>query len=287
MQNAFVHDNYPIITTKIVVILFHIFLTVCYMSYTCRDMNENDKVPELKPVEPKRQTPVSDPSFTAPPVRDYTNGANAPEKDPVKKYSMRDKIKKIREDISQSPFKGFFSVVQLVIGSILLALFINHFIFQSYQVYGLSMTPTLHNGDRLIVSKVEKSLSNLTNGNYIPDRGDIIVFRNPLNVESPQLIKRVIGLPGERVVVNQGNIFIFNSDNPNGFMPDKSFGLELDITVGNVDLVVPDGNIFVAGDNRVRGGSLDSRNELGTVPVNLIVGELLVRILPASDIKIF
>ncbi len=121
----------------------------------------------------------------------------------------------------------------------------------------------------------------------MPDRGEIVVFHNPRNVDSPQLIKRVIGLPGERVVVNDGNIFIFNSENPNGFMPDKSFGLELDITVGNVDLVVPEGNIFVAGDNRYQGGSLDSRNELGTVPVDLIVGELVLRILPATDVQLF
>lgn len=149
------------------------------------------------------------------------------------------------------------------------------------------MTPTLHDGDRLIISKVEKSISTVTRNEWLPDRGDIIVFKNPRNTQSPQLIKRVIGLPGERVVVESGNIIIYNKSNPDGFMPDKTLGLELGITAGNVDITVPDGHIFVSGDHREQGGSLDSRNELGTIPLDLIVGELVLRILPISDVEVF
>lgn len=249
--------------------------------------NDNPKVPELKPLTPVEAKPVNDVTFRPPVVQDYSGGANEPQRDPVKKNSMRDRAKDIRVKIANSPFKGFLSITQLVLGSILLALFINHFIFQSYQVYGLSMTPTLQDGDRLIISKVEKSFSGLFGGDYMPERGEIVVFKNPRSPDSPQLIKRVIGLPGERVVVSNGDITIFNPENPDGFMPDKAFGLELGITAGNVDLVVPEGNIFVSGDNRSQGGSLDSRNELGTVPADLVVGELILRIMPLTDVKTF
>lgn len=250
--------------------------------------NEHEGVPTLpKPEPPKPSANPRDPSFVAPDVYAKTKGPVVHENDPIKKRSLRDRMGNIKHKIDNSPLKGFLSVGQLVLGSILLALFINHFIFQSYQVYGLSMTPTLQDGDRLIVSKVEHSIAGISNDKYEPDRGEIIVFKNPRNPESPQLIKRVIGLPGERVVVVNGDVTVFNATNPEGFMPDKLFGLELGITAGRVDITVPEGHIFVSGDNRRQGGSLDSRNELGTVPLSNIVGNLVLRIAPLSDAQTF
>lgn len=251
-------------------------------------MNDQSGVPTLpKPTPPKPPEHPRDLGFIPQEVYAKTGGPPTPDQDPIKKPSLRDRMGNIRHKISNSPLKGFTSVAQLIFGSILLALFINHFIFQSYQVYGLSMTPTLQDGDRLIISKVEHSIAGISNDEYEPDRGEIIVFRNPRNPESPQLIKRVIGLPGERVVVVNGNITVFNASNPEGFMPDKLFGLELGITAGRVDVTVPEGRIFVSGDNRRQGGSLDSRNELGTVPLDKIVGNLVLRIMPLSDAQAF
>jgi len=249
-------------------------------------MNNLNVVPTLppKPTGDEARRPGSD--FRSPEVNNYSPRPLA-SKDTIMKKSLHDRLGNIKHKINISPFKGFLSFAQLVGGSILLALFINHFIFQSYQVYGLSMTPTLQDGDRLIISKTEKSFNLITGDDWLPDRGNIIVFKNPRNPDSPQLIKRVIGLPGERIVVIDGNITIFNQENPNGFMPDKSLGLELGITAGNVDITVPEGHIFVSGDHRESGGSLDSRNELGTVPLNLIVGQLVLRILPVSDAEVF
>ncbi len=249
-------------------------------------MNTPKEIPTLPPKPSIDDVKRSGGDFKAPEVHNYTPTPLAT-KDTITKKSLLDRLANIKHKISISPFKGFLSFVQLVGGSILLALFINHFIFQSYQVYGLSMTPTLHDGDRLIISKVEKSLSTISRDDWLPERGNIIVFRNPRNPESPQLIKRVIGLPGERVVVRDGNITIYNKDNPDGFMPDKFLGLELGITAGNVDITVPEGHIFVSGDHREQGGSLDSRNELGTVPLDLIVGQLVLKILPLSDAQVF
>lgn len=183
-------------------------------------------------------------------------------------------------------WRGFMSLIQLVVGAVVLAFIINHLVFQSYQVYGHSMVPTLHEGDRLIINKLGKSFSGVFGDGYLPKRGEIIVFHNPKDPQV-QLVKRVVGLPGDRVVVESGEIFVFTPGEPDGFDFDQTFGLNLETTVGSVDFEVPPGEVFVVGDNRTSGGSLDSRNELGTVPIRQIVGELVVRIFPFNDLKTF
>lgn len=186
-----------------------------------------------------------------------------------------------------SSFKGFLSIAELVTGALILALGINSFVFQSYQVFGQSMEPTLQQGNRLIVSKLSKSWAGVLNNEWLPNRGTIIIFVNPRNPDV-QLVKRVIGLPGERVLVNDGSITVFNEASPNGFDPDTPYKDQLvDFTTGSVDITVPDGHIFVSGDNRTPGGSLDSRNDLGTVPLDNIIGNLSMRIFPLSEAEFY
>lgn len=186
-----------------------------------------------------------------------------------------------------APVRGVLSTVELLAGALLLAFAINAFVFQSYEVVGQSMSPTLSNGDRLVISKVGKSWANTFGSTYIPARGSIVVFDSPSN-GSKQLIKRVIGLPGERVIVENGVITVINNEHPEGFNPDESYKdtLPKDTTSGVV-VDVPDGHIFVSGDNREGNNSLDSRNMLGTVPLENLVGSLVVRILPLSEADFF
>lgn len=189
---------------------------------------------------------------------------------------------------SMSPnVRGFFSTAQLILGAVLLAFAINTFVFQSYEVVGKSMQPTLQNDDRLVISKVGKTIGGIFGGPFIPKRGDIIVFNSPLN-EKRQLVKRVIGLPGEKVIVKNGNITIINEDFPNGFDPDIDYKDSLPLDTSNeIVTEVPDGSIFVSGDNRLGGSSLDSRNTLGTVPLENIIGTLVLRLLPFGEAKFF
>jgi signal peptidase I len=183
------------------------------------------------------------------------------------------------------------STILLFLLAPLLALFIAAFVIQSYQVDGESMETTLQNHDRLIVDKLPRTWARITNHNYVPKRGDIIIFNqaglaDTSNFEQKQLIKRVVGLPGEHIIVKDGQITIHNRSHPQGFNPDSSSGYHITAkdTPGAVDLVIPQGQIFVCGDNRTN--SEDSRY-FGPVNVDNIVGKLSLRLLPLSKFQKF
>jgi signal peptidase I len=184
--------------------------------------------------------------------------------------------------------KNIFYTILLFILAPIFALLMIMFVFQSYVVDGSSMEPTLQNGNRVFILKLPKSLANLRGKEYIPSRGEIIVFKKPSD-PSVQLIKRVIGLPGDRVVVKDNKITIYNSQHPEGFNPDAGTAYEniLDPAAGSVDINVGAGELFVSGDNRLPGGSLDSRSGLGLVPIQNIVGRLWVRYYPLGEFKAF
>ena len=175
----------------------------------------------------------------------------------------------------------------LIGAALTLAFVINTLLFQPYQVFGESMAPTLHEGDRLIISKLAKTTAAIQDKNYVPSRGEIIVFKSPINPKQ-DLIKRVVALPGERVRVANGEITVFNEENPSGFNPDQLIDVEFsEPTNGQVNVLLGPTEIFVSGDNRNPNGSLDSRNELGPVPIENIVGRLVLRIFPISKAEFY
>jgi signal peptidase I len=190
-------------------------------------------------------------------------------------------------------------VAAIAIGTIV----INTYIFRSYNVVGVSMENTLHNNDRVIVNRLAVSLAHAKGEEYIPERGQVIVFANgeaegPLTcdidptIRDQFIIKRVIAFPGERVTVKDGKVTVFNEQNPNGFSPDDSTrksdtdGPKKN-TSGEVDMIVPAGEIFVAGDNREGTHSYDSRYGLGTVPFCRIIGPVSLRLFPFNKMRIF
>ncbi len=187
--------------------------------------------------------------------------------------------------------KGALSLVAFVAGVLLAAFLINQFVFQSYFVEGTSMVPTLQNNDRLIIEKVGKTWDQLTGQPYIPNRGDIVVLDSSIvtaNGSIEQLIKRVIGLPGETVRVDNGTVTVYNSQEPGGFNVDERLGLHLEQTYSPSpqEFKVPEGKVFVMGDNRTQNGSHDSR-AFGAVASKDLEGRLWARILPVNQAKVF
>lgn len=193
------------------------------------------------------------------------------------------KSKKHRSDIKNVVFTALLFIL-----APLLALVMIIFVFQSYAVDGSSMEPTLQNGNRVFILKLPKTINSLRGKTYIPPRNEVIVFKKPSN-PSEQLIKRVIGLPGDHVIIKNNQIAIYNSDNPDGFNPDvnTNYGENLGPIGGNVDITVGRDELFVVGDNREPGGSLDSRSGLGLVPADNVTGTLWVRYFPLSAFKVF
>ena len=167
-------------------------------------------------------------------------------------------------------------------------LILHFFVFQAFHVLGTSMVPTLHETDYLIISKIgttETSLKKLfgINATYLPARGQVIVFHYPQD-PSKVFVKRVVGLPGDRIIVKNGNVSVINSDHPNGFNPDTSYEPEGTTTLIDTDEVVRPGNLFVMGDNRTPGGSFDSR-EWGELPSSYIIGHAVLRLLPLDQVR--
>ena len=153
------------------------------------------------------------------------------------------------------------------------------------------METTLAHNDRLIVWKMPKTWSRITGHDYIPKRGDVVVFVEP-NLSQfgqdpgKQLIKRVLGLPGERIIIADNELTVYNQEHPDGFQPDKvlPYGSVITDTPIDHEWTVGKGQIFVVGDNRAN--SLDSRT-FGPIDASNIVGKLVVRVLPITDVKKF
>lgn len=199
--------------------------------------------------------------------------------------------------------KDIFSLIIFVFFVILGTYFLNTYIMRSYNVVGASMENTLHGKDRLIVNRAAVSLSHFFGKPYVPERGQIIVFLNgdaggPLtcgveaSIRDQYIIKRVIAFPGERVVVKDGKLTVYNKEHPEGFNPDESTRKSdqdgpKKYTAGEVDMTVPEDEIFVAGDNREGTHSYDSRYGLGTIPYCRIIGPVLLRLYPFDKIRLF
>lgn len=189
-----------------------------------------------------------------------------------------------KQEKKSGAVKEVLSTVGILLLAPLAAIILTVFVFQFYRVDGPSMEQTLHNNDRLIVFKLPKTWARLTKRSYIPERDEIIVF-NRLEEDGTerQLIKRVIGLPGDHVIVKDNKVIIYNVDHPDGFDPDagKDHQPYTVPTAGNVDLTVPEGQVFVLGDNRKN--SLDSRR-FGTIHADDIIGRLASRVYPFKPV---
>lgn len=153
--------------------------------------------------------------------------------------------------------------------AVIAAVLIRAFVFEPFFIPSTSMYPTLKVGDRVLVNKLSYDLHSV-------HRGDVVVFAKPPHDYSPgikDLIKRVIGLPGETVSGQNGAVYIDGHRLKEPWLPKG------ETTAPFPAVVVPRGDYFVMGDNR--GDSADSR-VIGPIAGHLIVGRAFVRVWPIS-----
>lgn len=176
-------------------------------------------------------------------------------------------------------FLFVFELVKIVTISLIIIIPIRHFLIQPFYVKGASMEPNFHDHEYLIIDEISYNLSE-------PKRGDIIVFRYPRN---PQefFIKRIVGLPGEKIQIQDGQVYIYNKDKPEGSVLEEPYLSEGTKTYGISDsdiVTLEKDEYYVLGDNR--NSSKDSRS-FGPVNKSFIIGKVLLRGWPFEKIKLF
>lgn len=168
----------------------------------------------------------------------------------------------------------FTELLKFALIAVVVVVPVRLFIAQPFIVSGASMVPTFLNGQYLIVDELSYRFE-------APKRGDVIIFRYPKD-PSQFFIKRIVGLPGETVVLANGTISVQKS-NGESMLLDESYVVNQG-NGANHSYSVPMGEYFVLGDNRPE--SSDSRT-WGLVPRANIVGRAFIRLLPVQTIDIF
>ena len=164
--------------------------------------------------------------------------------------------------------------IAVIVGAVLVALIIKTFVVQAFKIPSDSMYPTLMNGDRVVVNKLSYDAHDL-------NRGDVVVFDRPEGLpagpdDPKDLIKRVIGLPGDTLMTRDGSVYVNDRRLEEPYLPEGTMSYDIDRPV-----VVPEGQVFLMGDNR--GFSSDSR-VFGTVDVDTVVGRAFMIMWPFSRI---
>lgn len=173
--------------------------------------------------------------------------------------------------------KGFFENLSshiidfiqtlVVFGAVFALIYL--FVAQFHKVSGLSMFPTLHNGDYLITEKVSYHLGN-------PKRGQIIVLKNPRD-ESQDFIKRIIAIPGDTIKIEDTKVFVNGGAIPENYLPEGTPTLPGAFLTEKSTIKLSPNQYFVVGDNRTH--SSDSR-EWGPITKQEIVGRAFFRYWP-------
>ncbi len=214
--------------------------------------------------------------------------------------NMEEKISENKEnkpDFEKESYYGIggflWEVIKVFLWAIVIIVPIRMFLFQPFFVQGASMEPNFKDGDYLIINEFgyKQTDINIAGKHFFSfnsfkdlQRLDTIVFRYPKNPKQ-FFIKRIVGLPGEKVKIENGKVKIYNEQNPDGLVLDESEYLAKNvITSGSLDINLGENQYFVLGDNR--SASYDSRG-WGVLPQEDIIGKVFVRAWPFSAAGVF
>jgi len=175
-------------------------------------------------------------------------------------------------------FSFVFELVKIVVISLVIIIPVRYFLIQPFYVKGASMEPNFYDHEYLIIDEISYRFNE-------PERGDIVVFRYPRNPQE-YFIKRLIGLPGDKIQIKDGYVYISNDDSPDWIRLEEPY-LSLGVkTYGLSEEVVTlgDDEFYVLGDNR--NSSKDSRS-FGPVNRSYVTGRVLLRGWPFDRIQLF
>ncbi|MDD5527364.1 MAG: signal peptidase I [Patescibacteria group bacterium] len=172
-----------------------------------------------------------------------------------------------------------WELVKVVVISLVIIIPVRYFLIQPFYVKGASMEPNFEDHQYLIIDELSFRFHN-------PARGDVIVFRYP---KDPQeyFIKRVIGLPGEKVEVKDGQVFVYNQEFKDGVALEETYlpaDLKTFANTGTESVKLGPNEFYVMGDNR--NSSKDSRS-FGPVDRSFIIGRVMFRGWPLNKITVF
>jgi signal peptidase I len=188
--------------------------------------------------------------------------------------------KRRKEKAPKSALTSALEWVLVIGGAVLLAVIVKAVLLQAFYIPSASMYPTLKEGDRVLVNKLSYKLHDV-------NRGDVVVFERPPSETTtaiPDLIKRVVGLPGEQVVIENGHVYIDGQLLDEPYLPD-GVTTSADNAVLKCTRAEPcdvsEGEVWVMGDNR--NDSKDSRY-FGPIDEDTIVGRAFIVVWPLNRI---
>ena len=182
--------------------------------------------------------------------------------------------KHVEENLSFGKQALIFSweLFKVVLISLVIIIPVRYFLIKPFYVKGASMEPNFYDKEYLIIDELSYRLGE-------PQRGDSVVFKYPLDPRQ-FFIKRIIGMPGERVLITDGIVKIYNQDNPEGRVLYEPYIASGTKTLQDTDIELQNDEYFLLGDNRI--ASMDSR-AFGPVKRNFIVGRTLLRGWPITE----
>jgi len=169
---------------------------------------------------------------------------------PVRTYTVHKKEQKQRTALSTA-----IEIVAIVLAAFVLAMLVQLFVVKPFTIHQVSMRPTLEDGDRILLNRLSYHFRD-------PEAGDVVVFHSPMNA-GDDLVKRVVAVSGDTVAIRDGDLYV------NGDVVNEPYLLDQDFRGSLPETVIPEGQVFVLGDNRDNSG--DSRI-FGPIDVDSIIG---------------
>ena len=173
-------------------------------------------------------------------------------------------------------FSSILEIVEITAVAFAAVFLIRSYLVQPFLVSGSSMVPNFSDGDYLLIDEITYRFR-------APERGEVVVFKYPKD-EAVYFIKRIIGLPGDKIQIKNSKITVFNDIHKGGLALDEKYLTGNIPVLSNGDFQVPADSYFVLGDNRAY--SFDSRN-WGTLPKSNVVGLAQFRLWPPASMKVF